>query len=68
MSEVQNPFTRSQILARLTQLRVEHRQLDQEIAAQLDDHLKERRLKKRKLAIRDEIARLELLVTPDSIA
>ncbi|MEM9231545.1 MAG: DUF465 domain-containing protein [Pseudomonadota bacterium] len=58
--------------AKLAALREEHRDLDdaiqslQERASQ--DVLALRRLKKRKLALKDQIARLEDEVTPDIIA
>jgi hypothetical protein len=58
--------------ARLTWLRTEHRDLDsaidaleREVAA---DQLQLARLKKRKLRLRDEIARLEDVMIPDIIA
>ena len=58
--------------ARLATLKTEHRALDDWIAALMEapfvDQLEIRRLKKRKLALRDEIARLEDLITPDIIA
>lgn len=58
--------------ARLEGLRVEHRDLDEAIAAlsenPLSDMLMLRRLKKRKLALKDEIARIEDELTPDIIA
>ena len=61
-----------EIRARLATLKTEHRALDDWIAALMDapfaDQLEVRRLKKRKLALRDEIARLEDLITPDIIA
>ncbi|MEM9640308.1 MAG: DUF465 domain-containing protein [Pseudomonadota bacterium] len=58
--------------AKLAALKEEHRDLDdaiqslQERASQ--DVLALRRLKKRKLALKDQIARLEDEVTPDIIA
>ncbi|QDL93692.1 DUF465 domain-containing protein [Paroceanicella profunda] len=57
---------------RLDMLRREHRDLDQAIAA-LDmearaDILTIRRLKKRKLLLKDEISRIEDTLTPDIIA
>jgi hypothetical protein len=58
--------------AKLAALRTEHRSLDDRIAALsesvLSDQLELRRLKKRKLALRDEITRLEDEITPDIIA
>ena len=59
----------SEIVSRLHQLRVEHRDLDSAIARLASDlgmdELQLRRLKKRKLAIKDAIARLESLLIPD---
>jgi hypothetical protein len=58
--------------AKLAALRTEHRTLDETIAALSDDPLADqlelRRLKKRKLSLRDEIARLEDEILPDIIA
>ena len=58
--------------ARLEALRAEHRQLDDEILAMQEDQLTSslalQRLKKRKLALKDRIARLEDELTPDIIA
>lgn len=57
---------------KLAQLRQEHRDLDEAIialeAAQERDQLRLTRLKKRKLQIKDEIARLEDRLLPDIIA
>ena len=54
---------------RLRQLRIEHRDLDDVIhRLQLDlyiDQVQMRRLKKRKLMIKDQIARLESQLIPD---
>jgi hypothetical protein len=58
---------------RLIELRIEHADLDamidrmgeQAVVAQTNDELSLRRLKKRRLALRDEIARLERELTPD---
>lgn len=57
---------------KLADLRCEHRDLD-EVIGQLTadpahDHLQVRRLKKRKLALKDEISRLEDILLPDIIA
>jgi len=60
------------ILARLNLMRIEHRDLDAAIVALggggTPDQLQLMRLKKRKLALRDEIARLEDMLIPDIIA
>mgnify|MGYP000288622327 CR=1 FL=1 len=57
---------------RLAVLRREHRDLDEAIAALQDrpvaDQLALRRLKKRKLQLKDQIARIEDELTPDIIA
>jgi len=57
---------------RLETLRLEHRDLDEVIARLMDtapyDMLQLRRLKKRKLVLKDEIARLQNQLTPDIIA
>ncbi len=54
---------------RLVELRVEHRDLDDVIARlvkdPLVDELELKRLKKRKLMIKDQISRLESKVIPD---
>ena len=60
------------IKQRLTALKSEHRDLDDviaQLAASLTaDQLQIQRLKKRKLALKDMIARLESLLLPDIIA
>ena len=57
---------------RLEMLRVEHRDLDSAIAALVEapvpDQLQIARFKKRKLALRDEIAWIEARLIPDIIA
>ncbi len=57
---------------RLAHLRAEHRDLDEAIIALEEgpapDMLRLRRLKKRKLTLKDQIARLEDETTPDIIA
>lgn len=59
-------------MRRLELLRVEHRDLDDAIAALIDaggrDQMQVARLKKRKLRLRDEIALLEDALVPDIIA
>ena len=56
----------------LEELRREHRELDGEIAqldsARVTDQLIIKRLKKKKLALRDRIARIEDQLYPDIIA
>lgn len=58
-----------QIAMRLIELRGEHRRLDDDIAQlneqPLADEVRLRRMKKRKLAIRDQIAWLENRLIPD---
>lgn len=60
------------IMRRLELLRIEHRDLDDAIAALIDggagDQMQLARLKKRKLRLRDEIAMLEDQLVPDIIA
>ncbi|RNF32809.1 DUF465 domain-containing protein [Paracoccus methylarcula] len=60
------------IRAELAVLRAAHRELDREIAElseqKLASTLTVQRLKKKKLALKDQIARLEDEVTPDIIA
>ena len=66
------PSDRDTLLRRLHELRSEHRDLDtviirmSELGAQ--DQLNVQRLKKRKLVLKDEIARLESRLIPDNIA
>jgi hypothetical protein len=58
--------------ARLEELRQDHADLDAAVqglaAAPLPDMLLIGRLKRKKLALKDEIARIEALLTPDIIA
>ena len=58
--------------AELEELKREHRDLDDAIAALQETHradqLRMRRLKKQKLALKDKIAQLEDQLTPDIIA
>lgn len=57
---------------RLEELRIEHRDLDEAIArlniARPDDDLLVRRLKKRKLALKDRITVIERMLEPDDLA
>lgn len=69
--EQQDP-SQEQIQTMLEQLRSEHRDLDdviQQISERLPfDQLQVQRLKKRKLIIKDQMARLEDQLIPDIIA
>ncbi len=60
------------LLAELGELKRQHRALDEEIAAlslsPLGDQLRLKRLKKRKLQLKDEISRVEDKLYPDIIA
>ena len=60
------------LIAELVELRRQHRTLDDEIAAlsktPLGDQLQLKRLKKRKLRLKDEIARVKDKLYPDIIA
>ena len=57
------------IRQRLLELRIEHRDLDDVIAHLAEnpfvDQVQMRRLKKRKLQLKDQIARLESMLIPD---
>jgi hypothetical protein len=57
---------------KLEDLRVEHRDLDDVISRVAEeapfDQIRIQRLKKRKLILRDEIARIENILLPDIIA
>jgi hypothetical protein len=63
---------RTQIEARILALEIEHRDLDEVIARLANDptqdQLRMRRLKKRKLLLKDTIARLRDRLIPDIIA
>jgi hypothetical protein len=65
-------MTTDELARRLELLRLEHRDLDSAIAALADtavpDQLQLARLKKRKLALRDEISWIEARLIPDIIA
>ncbi len=67
-----DPPEQARIAQRLAELRVEHRDLDVAIARlQLDpgaEELMVKRLKKRKLLLRDSIERLESALIPDEPA
>lgn len=65
-------MTEQELRKRLELLKSEHRDLDAAIAALMEsgstDQLQIARLKKRKLALRDQIAKLEDTLLPDIIA
>jgi len=67
-----DPAELSRIAQRVAELRDQHRDLDAEILRlQADieaDELSVKRLKKRKLQLKDEIARLESALIPDEPA
>lgn len=69
MTPTESPET---LLARLQELRIEHRDLDAVIAQLTEtppgDQLILRRLKKRKLQIKDRIALIESMLEPDILA
>ncbi len=63
---------RKELQRKLTDLREEHRDLDEAIAALTEpnsaNQLRIQRMKKRKLALKDQIAQLESALLPDIIA
>lgn len=66
--EASDPST---VAERIAELRREHRALDeriQQLAANPEDDLESKRLKKRKLQLKDCITRLESLLIPDEPA
>jgi hypothetical protein len=71
MAEIEDNVDRELFrnVEKLRQLRIEHRDLDEIIARlTLDMHVDEiqmKRLKKRKLLLKDQIARVESLLIPD---
>ena len=72
MNQPTDPSELAIVAARLSLLRQEHRDLDAAILrlqADIDaDELSVKRLKKRKLQLRDQIARLESALIPDEPA
>ena len=72
MSRIDDPANLARLSHRLVELRESHRDLDAAIAKlQADieaDELAVRRLKKRKLQLKDQIAQLEALLVPDEPA
>jgi len=70
-SDAMDDMTPAEISLRIDALRREHRALDEQIQrtpANLDDELQAKRLKKRKLQLKDCIMRLENLLIPDEPA
>jgi len=64
-------MTPAETSQRIAELRAEHRRLDERIAqlaANPDDDLEAKRLKKRKLQLKDCIAKLESMLIPDEPA
>ncbi len=65
-------LTQQQIKAKLTELETEHRDLDVAIESLVSqpgfDQIRVQRMKKRKLAVRDEMSVLQNQLLPDIIA
>ena len=72
MSERLTEEELNKIRKRITELKIEHRDLDDAIdyliASGTFEELKIKRLKKRKLQLKDDIARLENTLIPDILA
>ena len=72
MTDITDPTELTRIAQRVVELKLEHRDLDEAIARlQADiqaDELAVKRLKKRKLQLKDSIARLESALIPDEPA
>jgi hypothetical protein len=70
--EALDPSEETRIRAELAALREEHQDLDDAVSAlealPMPDQLRIARLKKKKLTLRDQIAKLEDKLTPDIIA
>ncbi|MBW7861446.1 MAG: DUF465 domain-containing protein [Rhodocyclaceae bacterium] len=68
----ETPGDVTSLQARLDELRIEHRDLDEAIARltvnQMEDELMIRRLKKRKLVLKDRISVIERMLEPDELA
>ncbi len=68
----EKPANDSALQARIAELRQEHEDLDAAVAALAaqpqPDQLRVMRLKRRKLALRDQVVALENRLTPDIIA
>ena len=72
MHDDETELDRASLLNTLRDLKVKHKQLDNEITALRDtgatDAINIARMKKLKLRIKDKIAQLENILTPDIIA
>ena len=72
MTDITDPSELTRIAQRVIELKLEHRDLDEAIARlQADieaDELSVKRLKKRKLQLKDNIAKLESALIPDEPA
>ena len=72
MTDITDPSELTRIAQRVIELKLEHRDLDEAIARlQADieaDELSVKRLKKRKLQLKDSISRLESALIPDEPA
>ena len=72
MTDITDPTELTRIAQRVVELKLEHRDLDEAIARlQADieaDELTVKRLKKRKLQLKDSITRLESALIPDEPA
>lgn len=72
MNQPSDPAELARVAQRLVELRLEHRDLDQAIGRLHEniaaDELAVKRLKKRKLQLKDVIARLESALIPDEPA
>ena len=72
MTDITDPSELTRIAQRVIELKLEHRDLDEAIARlQADieaDELSVKRLKKRKLQLKDSITRLESALIPDEPA
>ena len=72
MTDITDPSELTRIAQRVIELKLEHRDLDEAIAwLQADieaDELSVKRLKKRKLHLKDSITRLESALIPDEPA
>ena len=70
--EALDPSEAARLRARVAALREEHQDLDDAVSAlealPMPDQLQIARLKKKKLTLRDQIAKLEDKLTPDIIA